>query len=378
MPVMEADNATCDALLPGLRESLSKNSLAMLEAENGPAIGLFRCYGGTSLLVPSSYGGTGATAQDAARVVRALGAVAPSMTVATMMHHFSIGSLFAIARAAPSPELEAGLGHIASQRALVASGFAEGGLERGILNPTIRARHVDGGYVISGAKKPCSLAHSMDLLTASVALPTPSGAPVLGMALLPAGTPGLTVHPFWSSHVLAGAESHEVRLTEVFVPEEQMLAPVPELTGRLAQAQAIGLSWFQLIVCAAYTGVVARLVRRVQEGARGSTADRIALAVRLESAAALTDGLARRLDDDSGDSDAVLGHALVTRRAVQDAVLDSAGQAVELLGGMAYVSSSEPAYLLAAAQAIAFHPPSRSRAVDSLAAYFTGRPVLTQ
>src|SRR5262245_45273129 len=97
MQFMEADRHVCDKLLPGLRQQLAEIPLPELESADSPAIEIFRSHGGTNLLVPASYGGLDASPLDAARVVRALAAAAPSMTVATMMHHFSLGTLFAVA-----------------------------------------------------------------------------------------------------------------------------------------------------------------------------------------------------------------------------------------------------------------------------------------
>jgi hypothetical protein len=54
---------------------------------------------------------------------------------------------------------------------------------------------VPGG--LGGAKRPCSLSRSMDLLTASVLVPDESGQEQLVVALVPAGSPGLEVNPFW-------------------------------------------------------------------------------------------------------------------------------------------------------------------------------------
>ena len=63
-----------------------------------------------------------------------------------------------------------------------------------------------GRVVVSGRKKPCSLSRSMDLLTASVEGPAAGDEPAqLAIALIPRGTPGLRVEPFWGRFVLAGA-----------------------------------------------------------------------------------------------------------------------------------------------------------------------------
>ncbi len=376
MQFMEADRNACDKLLPGLRQQLAELPLAELEAEDSPAIEIFRAHAGTNLMVPESYGGLDASPLDAARVIRALAAQAPSMTVATMMHHFSLGTLFAVAELVDGSGLEdLVLRRVVDERLLVASGFAEGRTAQGILSPTMRAEEVPGGYLVNGSKKPCSLSTSMDLLTASVAVPQPDGGSAMGLLMLPADTPGVSVHPFWSTFALAGAESNEVRLTDVLVTPDQIIAPDPALADAMTQLTTVGLIWFQMTVCATYTGIASALVERVLTRARGSVTDRAALAVRIESAAALTEGLARRIMDGETDNDA-LASSLVTRYAVQDAIMTAVNQAVELLGGMAFIGSCDVAYLAAASQAIAFHPPSRASTAGGLLDYYDGYPMV--
>jgi alkylation response protein AidB-like acyl-CoA dehydrogenase len=376
MQFMEAERNLCDKLLPGLRQQLTEIPLAELESEGGPAIEMFRAHGGTNLLVPAAYGGLDASALDAARVMRALGAVAPSMTVATMMHHFSLGTLFAVAEtiSTDSGLEEILLNRVVGERMLVASGFAEGRSGRGIFTPTMTAQPVDGGYVINGSKKPCSLSRSMNLLTASVAIPVADDSTGMGLLMLPADTPGVSVHPFWSTFALAGAESHEVRLTDVLVSPEHIIAPNPEVVAQMDKLTTVGLIWFQISVCATYTGVASALVEKVLDRGRGSVSDRATLAMRIDAAAALTEGLARRVMAGDTDNDA-LATALVTRFAVQEAVNSTASAAVELLGGMAYLGSSDVAYLAAAAHAVAFHPPSRTSMAGGLVDYYAGYPI---
>jgi alkylation response protein AidB-like acyl-CoA dehydrogenase len=377
MQFLEADRIICDKLLPGLRQQLAEIPLPELEATDSPAIEIFRAHGGTNLLVPAGYGGIDATPLDAARVVRALAATAPSMTVATMMHHFSLGTLFAVAElvGAGSDLEELLLRRVVGERMLVASGFAEGHTAQGILSPTMMAEPVEGGYLVNGAKKPCSLSKSMDLLTASVGIEQEDGSVAMGLLMLPADTPGISIHPFWSTPALGGAESNEVRLTDVLVAPEQIIAPDPELADAMDQLTTVGLIWFQLTVCAAYTGIASLLVEKVLAAAKGSVTDRAALAVKIESAAALTEGLARRMMDGETDND-TLAVALVTRYAVQDAVAASVNQAVELLGGMAFIGNGDIAYLAAASHAIAFHPPSRGSTAAGLIDFLNGYPMV--
>jgi alkylation response protein AidB-like acyl-CoA dehydrogenase len=237
------------------------------------------------------------------------------------------------------------------------------------------AEPVEGGFLVNGAKKPCSLSRSMDLLTASVGIEQEDGSVAMGLLMLPADTPGLSVHPFWSTPPLSGAESDEVRLTDVLVAPEQIIAPDPSLAQAMERLTTVGLIWFQLTVCAAYTGIASLLVEKALSGARGSVSDRARLAVRIESAAALTEGLARRVMDGETDND-TLAASLVTRYAVQDAIAATVEAAVELLGGMAFIGSGDIAYLAAASHAIAFHPPSRTSVAGALVDFYAGHPMV--
>ncbi|MFI6701072.1 acyl-CoA dehydrogenase family protein [Streptomyces sp. NPDC050509] len=375
MRSLEAARETCESFLPGLLDQLSGTSLEELEAPKNPALDHFRKAGGPGLLIPKTYGGAGADPLQALGVTRALASKAPSLAIATTMHHFSVATLFTLAESIQSSGMEwALLEGIAEQRLLVASGFAEGRPGRGILSPMMTATKADGGYVINGAKKPCSLSHSMDLLTASVALPTDSGEPRMSVLLIPRQTEGISVHPFWGSRTLAGAESDEVRLTDVFVDEQLMMHTEPGDAGNLDDLQTVGLIWFELLISACYLGMVSGLVERVVDGKRGSDSDRARVLTRLETAALLLEGTARMIrDGETGNTG--LASTLVARYAAQDALGDALNQAVELLGGSAFISSSDVAYLAGAAHGLSFHPPSRSSFTGPYLDHVAGDPL---
>ncbi|MFX4293291.1 acyl-CoA dehydrogenase family protein [Streptomyces bohaiensis] len=376
MRSLQSARETCEKFLPGLLDRLADVPLEELEAPRSVAFDDFRAAGGPALLVPASYGGIGADPLQALAVVRALASRAPSLAVATTMHHFSVATLFTLADSIQSSGMEwALLEGIAEQRLLVASGFAEGRPGRGILSPTMSAVEAEGGYRVNGAKKPCSLAHSMDLLTASVALPAADGGePSMAVLLVPRETEGISVHPFWGSRTLAGAESDEVRLTDVFVDEKLLMRTEPSVAGRLDDLQTVGLIWFELLISACYLGIVSGLVERVVDGGRGSAADRARVLTRLETGALLLEGTARMIAD--GDTDnADLARTLVARYGVQDALRDALGQAVELLGGSAFMSSSDVGYLAGAAHGLSFHPPSRASFTDPYLDHAAGRPL---
>ena len=61
-----------------------------------------------------------------------------------------------------------------------------------------------------------------------------------------------------------------------------------------------------------------------------------------------------------------LAQMLFVRYAAQAAIARTTALAGELLGGMAFIRSPEVGYLLAAAAALAFHPPSRLSLADAM------------
>ncbi|MFI6618228.1 acyl-CoA dehydrogenase [Streptomyces sp. NPDC050528] len=373
MRFLERERAVLTKLLPGLDESLRAVSLMELESPRSPGIGLFRDSGGPGLVVPVSCQGKGATALDALRVQRALGSRSPSLAVATTMHHFSMATLVGLVTDGEGLEWMLVEG-VASGNRLVASGFAEGRPGAGILSPSMTATVGPDGVRISGVKRPCSLARSMDLLTASVLVPGEGGVrEELAVALVPAESEGVSVSGFWSSSFLSGAESDQVTLTDVLVPPELLLRTSCS-DGRLDELQTAGLVWFELLMTGSYLGVASALVERVLCNERVPESERVRLLVETEGAMAAAEGVARRLDEGCPD-ESTLADSLYVRYSVQDALARIVPRAVELLGGLNFMSSDEVGHLAACANGLSLHPPARSRMTGPLATHLADGPL---
>ncbi len=370
---MSEERRTLRALLPGLDERLAELEPELLESPETPAIELFRDAGGPGLLVPREHRGGGASAREALRVQRAIGARSPSLAVATTMHHFSTATLVEFCARTEGLEWML-LQAIAERGLLLASGFAEGTRGQGVLRPTMRGRRADGVVVLNGSKRPCSLARSMDILTASVVVEgeRPDD-DELAIALVSARLPGVEVAPFWSTPFLAGAQSDAVTLRDVAV-EQELVVPIGR-AGELDAVQTAGFLWFELLITAGYVGIASGLVERLLRERRGDAATRIAAAGELESAMTALDGLACQLGDELADQDDLLTRALLCRYAAQGAIDRATALALERLGGMAFVGSREVGYLVAASKALAFHPPGRSAAADAVDAALGGAPL---
>jgi alkylation response protein AidB-like acyl-CoA dehydrogenase len=368
MSFLVRERACLERFLPGIDAVLAGTPLLELERPGNEALAAFRAAGGPALLVPREYGGLGASLPEAVRVQRAVGSRSPSLAVATCMHHFSVASLVELTAGGNGFEW-AMLSAIAENSWYLSSGFAEGRPGQHILAPTMRGTVVDGGLLVSGVKKPCSLTWSMDLLSASVAVTDPAGGPDrTAVVLVPAASEGLHRSPFWASWVLAGAESDEVVLRDVHVPDA--LVFYPSTGAEMDPVQARGFAWFELLIAASYVGVASGLVERVLLARKGDAVERTLLAVELEAASAALEQVAGSVA--TAEADELLAQSLYVRysaeRTIERVVMAAAG----LLGGMAFVGSSEVAYLLAAGRALAFHPPSRAAASVPLERYLAG------
>lgn len=211
----------------------------------------------------------------------------------------------------------------------------------------------------------------MDLLSASVSVPAEDGGSETVLMLVPADTPGVSVHPFWASNVLAGAESDEVRLTDVFVDDRLLVPTDIGEQGELDELQTVGFMWFEMLITSCYLGMASALVERAFASRKLSAEQVTDLGVRVESAAQLLEGIARQLVAKEGDN-AALTKAMIARYGAQEAIVDTAKRAVEALGGMAFISSPDVAYLAAACHCVSFHPPSKAGTSRALAANFAG------
>lgn len=374
MEFLAQERQTLEHYMPGLDCALAEMSLLELEKRGNPGLTLFREANGPALLITKACHGMGATALEAMRIQRAIASRSPSLAVATTMHHFSVATILEMSLLGSGMEsllLEA----IADQHLLVASGFAEGRPNQGILQPTMQGRPTKGGVLVNGSKKPCSLAHSMDLLTASVKIDdgTPEGQ--MGVAMIPTHGAGIERREFWGSWILAGAESDEVILRDVEVPDSLMFRMGE--SAAMDATQISGFLWFELLVTASYLGVASALVERVLRSNRGCALERATLGIELEGAMTALEGVAYSMAVNPRN-EAELARMLFVRYLVQGAIERSTQQATELLGGMAFVCSSEVSYLLSAARALAFHPPSKSAIAQELAGHLAGKTLQIQ
>jgi alkylation response protein AidB-like acyl-CoA dehydrogenase len=362
---------TLEKYAPGFDAKVAAIPFSRREAIDGGLIAEFKNAGPVDLLIPSAAGGRGADALEATHVQVALGSRSPSLAVGTTMHQFSVASLVALSSHGGGAEALI-LRAIAERKLLVSSGFAEGVPGQGILESSMRANEVAGGVQLSGVKRPCSLAQSMDLLTASYVRSGGDGNDdELMVALVPAKTPGIHRKPYWVNKALGGAESDELRLDNVFVPFKMVFSAGP--THRLNAVQTIGFIWFELLISASYLGACAGLVEQVIERGRWNSSHRVELAMAIQTGLSALEGIAHKLDARDGNLDALLANLLLVRYQLEDLVTHAANKAHEMLGGTSFIVSEDTSQWLLSCLALRFHPPARISMHEHLSSYLLGK-----
>ena len=122
MNFLKCERAILEKLHPGLDAALAKIPLMEMERSGNPSIAIFRHFGGPGMLIPTRFGGRGASPLEALRAQRAIACRAPSLAVATTMHHFTIASLMEINPEDPGLEGEL-LSEVARGNLYIGSGF---------------------------------------------------------------------------------------------------------------------------------------------------------------------------------------------------------------------------------------------------------------
>ena len=370
MKFLERERAVLEAFTPGLDAALAAIDFETRESPGSPIMDLFRDSGATNLVLPRALGGMGATALEAVRFQRAIASRSPSLGIATTMHHFKVAMLAELVQGTPREYL---IRDIIDRRQLVASCGAEG-QGASLFQPAMTVREVDNGLIMRGSKKPCCLSRSMGVL--SMLVPSPPSSRYEGkllIVLIAADSPGIGRRAFWKNSALAGAESEEVVLEEVFVPHEQTVE-----VGRPGEFLPIFtfiFMWFELLASGSYLGAASGMAERVLASSRVGSAVKARLGIELEAAMSALEGVAHGMMAGQMDYDA-LARALHVRYGVQGAIDRATSMAAEALGGGAFASSNLVTQLLAGARALAYHPPSLASMEESLATALAGGPLV--
>jgi len=316
-------------------------NLALLKAEGFHAAG-----------VPAELGGGGASHAELSAMLRTLAGYCGSTALALTMHTHAVA--LPAWRWRRTPEAVEGLLKrvVAEKLTLVSSGGSDW------LDGSCRAESVEGGFRVSGRKIFASGCQSGDLLVTMAVLEAPEGPTVMHMAI-PMKAEGLKVLDTWRTLGMRGTGSHDLELTDVFVPEAAVTVRRP--AGKWHPLMhMVSLIAFPLIY-SVYVGLAeaARDKAVALAAGRKASDDTVLIVGEMgtELAAAhlaLADMLACAASDEPGPaatSRIMTGRTLTARAAIR-----TVEKAMEAAGGAGFYRKTGLERIFRDVQAARYHP----------------------
>jgi alkylation response protein AidB-like acyl-CoA dehydrogenase len=217
-----------------------------------------------ALTIPSSLGGLDVDPVTYVETIKAIARADGSTGLMLHMHSTISGIVGALGN---DRQKERYLGEVVRDGTLIASFASEPTSSfRGALHLGATAERVPGGFQVSGLKHFCSMSTAAGYYVLWLALPgAASLAEGLVNLVVPSNTPGIEVIPVWDAIGMRATETHNIRLTDVFVPDRDMLGSPGEILKRELPDR------FSLGYCAVYLGVAEAAYDFIVEYARTKT-----------------------------------------------------------------------------------------------------------
>jgi acyl-CoA dehydrogenase len=320
-----------------------------------------REHGYLALAVPAELGGLGASMRQVCHAQAELARHDGSTGLSVAMHLY-LTLMQAYRWRAGAPDAEAVLRRVASEGIVIAT---SGGSDW--LWPTTRAVPTDGGFLVSGRKVFCSQSPAATVVATCAVLGEPGAdAEVLHFSV-PFASAGVRIEETWDTVGMRGTASHDVVLTDVFVPADKIAARRPY--GELGAPLLAATVHFAPVGGATYYGIAAgardMAVAAVAGGNRGPLP--MSALPRVHRQVGLMDGKLRTAwwslmgalddlgDDYVADAPTLATVMLAKRHAVLTAI-EVVDLAMELMGGRSFFRGSGMERAYRDVRAGTFHP----------------------
>jgi alkylation response protein AidB-like acyl-CoA dehydrogenase len=313
-----------------------------------------RAAGLLTAAVPVELGGDGATIRELTALQRELAHHCGSTALASAMHqHVVAFTAWRYRRGLPGAE--ATLRRVAEEGILLVS---TGGGD--YTHPRGEAVKVDGGFRVSGTKRFASQSRHGTVLSTMFTYDDPEqGRRVLNMAV-PVAAEGVTVIDNWDTLGMRGTASNDIRIDDVFVPEERVLAnrPYGVVDGPLQVISEIAFP----IVSGVYLGVAEAAYAEARDAA-AHKADNVLvqrqlgrMKHRLQVASWALDGALDAVGDDPAPSHEAYLAVMVAKAEVAQAGIEVCDAAMDVVGGPGFFRGSVVERAYRDIRAAKFHP----------------------
>jgi acyl-CoA dehydrogenase len=329
-----------------------------------------------TLAVPEEFGGLGASLRQACFAQHELARHCGATALASAMHHYNC--YVQVYRHRKGAGDAAGiLRRVAGEGLIITT---SGGSDW--LWPTTVAQRHDGGFLVSGRKRFCSQAPAGKVMTTSAVIGEPGEGAEVIMFSVPMNAPGFTIDPTWDTLGMRGTASHDAVLSDVFVPEERVVARRP--WGKFNPALLAAAVHFAPLVGSVYHGIAAaardEAVRVASQRTRGDRLLKDTPAIQRQ--VGLMDAMLRTswwslmgaLEELGEDYVADASSCVTVMTAKREAVLAARSVvdlAMDACGGSSFFRSSPLERAYRDVRAGAFHPLTPEATL-----YYTGRLAL--
>lgn len=330
------------------------------------AFDLLRSSGLSRALVPTEFGGGGATHREMGGILRELGSYDPSTAVAFAMHSHLVAAQ--VWRHKHGMDATAVFEKVAAGAILVSTGASDWVDSNG------EAVQVEGGYRVSARKAPASGCEVGTVAVTSVRWDAPDGTQVLHCAI-PLTAPGVRIEKTWDTLGLRASGSHTIVFEDVFVPDAAvaMIRPVAVWPPILNVVIGAALP----LVMAAYLGIADSAVEFVSELVAGrEDPHTVTSAGEMMNAHTTAADLIAAMFNDSDDlgfanTDAYAARTLSRKTVAADALVSTVRLAIETVGGVGYSRTAPLEMWYRDIHGCLFHPLPRAKQLR-----FTGHVLL--
>lgn len=295
-----------------------------------------RVAGLTKMLVPTEFGGGGATFDETGQMLRRLG-----------RHGV--------------PGTEAVFAKVVDGAVLISTGASDWVGSNG----TVRA--VEGGYRVSARKSPASGCEVGQVLVTSIRWDDAPDGPQVIHCSVPLNADGVHIEPTWNTLGLRATGSHTVVLDDVFVPDAAVSLTRPADRWHPVWNAVVGVAL--PLIMAPYLGIADAAVEHARAVAARSdqphTPQLLGELINAHTVArdVVTAMFADADDLDFDNTDDYASRTLSRKTVAADAAIETVRLTLELVGGASYSRSHEVERLLRDVHGCLFHPLPRARQI---------------
>lgn len=329
------------------------------------AYAAMREHGYLALAVPTEMGGLGASMRQVchaqAELARHDGATALAVTM-----HLYLTLVQVYRRRQGAPDAEAVLRRVAGEGMVIAT---SGGSDW--LWPTTTAEPTDGGYLVTGRKAFCSQSPEATVVATCAVL----GSEVLHFSV-PLAAPGVRIEETWDTLGMRGTASHDVVMTDVFVPADKIAGRRPY--GEFGAPLMAAALHFAPVAGATYHGIAAGARDRAVAGAPTQFRQVGLMEAKLRTSWWALMGAVTDLGEDyTVDADALATVMLAKREAVL-AAREVVDLAMDVMGGRSFFRKSGMERAYRDVRAGTFHPLNPEATLTYAGKVALGDPGTTQ